>query len=101
MIRNGLGSDFHAVLGNSVSSTLGPGSRGSRLLVVLGMVHMPSLFICRTRVIDWWGLQPLPGLKSAVQGWFHMVSGSFGLPAEGFHRSRNVFQGEKNEMSLG
>ena len=40
MIRNELKNDFHAVLKNSVSLTLGPGSRRSRLLMVLEMVHI-------------------------------------------------------------
>ena len=87
-----------------MSSTLGPGGRGSRLLVVLEVVRVSSLFIYnkyKTRVIDWWGLQPLPGLESAVQGWFRVVSDGFGLPAGGFHRSRSVFQGEGGEVSLG
>ena len=90
-----MGNDFQAVLGNSVSPTLGPGGRGSRLLVVLVVVRVSSLFIYGTHVVDWWSLQPLPGLRSTVQGWFHVVSGGFGLPAGEFHRSRNVFQGER------
>ena len=53
MIRNELKNDFHAVLKNSVSLTLGPGSRRSRLLMVLEIVHMSSLFIYKTHVIDW------------------------------------------------
>ena len=59
---------------------------------------MSSLFIYnkyKTHVVDWWGLQPLPGLGSAVQGWFRVVSNSFKLPAGGFRRSRGVFRGEK------
>ena len=81
-----------------MSPTLGPGGRGSRLLVVLEVVRVSSLFIYnkyKTHVVDWWGLQPLPGLGSTVQGWFHVVSSGFGLPAEGFHRSQSVFQGER------
>ena len=62
---------------------------------------MSSLFICETHVIDWWGLQPLPGLGSTVQGWFHVVSNGFGLPAGGFHESQSIFRGEGNKMSLG
>ena len=53
MIWNELGNDFHEVLENSVSPTLGPGSRGSRLQMVLKMVHMSFLFIYETHVIDW------------------------------------------------
>ena len=53
MIQNELKNDFHAFLKNSVMPTLGPGSRGSRLLMVLEMVHMSSLFIYKTHVIDW------------------------------------------------
>ena len=53
MIWNELKNDFHAFLKISVSPTLGPSSRGSRLLMVLEMVHMSSLFIYETHVIDW------------------------------------------------
>ena len=53
MIRNELKNGFHAFFKNFVSPTLGPGSRGSRLLIVLEMVHMFSLFIYETHVIDW------------------------------------------------
>ena len=103
MIRNELKNDFHAFLKISVSPTLGPSSRGSRLRMVLEMVHMSSLFIYETHVIDWLNLQPIPGLKSTVSKWFHMepiVSLRIIYPAEKFHKSQNIFQGEKNEMSL-
>ena len=53
MIWNELKNDFYAFLKISVSPTLGPSSRGSRLLMVLEMVHMSSLFIYETHVIDW------------------------------------------------
>ena len=53
MIWNELKNDFHAFLKISVSPTLGPSSRGSRLLMVLEMVHVSSLFIYETHVIDW------------------------------------------------